>query len=119
MAERMVKCYGMSEKMGLRVYEDNEDKESEEVKSNLNAEINRLLNESHDRVMNILTEHKEELDLIATALLLKKTLYADEIKSLIEDHISKIKIGVENNNIDIKEIKIREQTFDLLYENGK
>ena len=118
-AEDMVKSYGMSDVMGcsLRVYEGNEAKESEEVRSNLNAEINGLLNESYSRVTKILTEHNEELDLIATALLLKKTLFADEIKNLIEDHTSKIKIVGENNNMDSKENDNSEQTFDLLDEN--
>ena len=113
----------MSEKIGLRVYEGKEDKQSEEIKSNLDAEINRILNESHCRVTKILTDHKSELDLIATALLMKKTLYADEIKGIIDDHRSKLNLaalpdlGEEDSNIGHEKKTDNEHTFDILSTN--
>lgn len=84
---------GMSKNIGLRVDVGDENDMSEEYKSKWDAEISRLLSESYSRVLNILTEHKEELDLIASELKAKKTLYRDEIKKLIEDHLSKITLS--------------------------
>ena len=89
-AADMVKRYGMSKKVGLRVLDKEESILSEEDKSNMNAEISRLLNESYARVMKLLVDHQSELELIATALLMKKTLYANELKTLIEDHSLKV-----------------------------
>ena len=110
--------------MGLRVYKNNEEKQSEEVKSDLNAEINRLLNESHSRVTKILTEHKAELDLISAALLMKKTLYADEIKSIIDDRKSELSStslaepSDENSSLRYEKKADNEQAFDVLSANG-
>ena len=78
----------MSEKVGFRVYERDEIGFSEEIKKKLENEIDRLLQESYERVMSLLSKHKAELDLIANALLLKKTLYGDDVKELIEESLS-------------------------------
>ena len=103
----------MSETLGLRVINGDEEMVSDELKSRLDSEIDRVLKESHTRVMKILTDHRDELDIIAKALLLKKTLFAEEIKSLIGDHLSESKISSkdtkENNNGS-------EKSFELLEE---
>merc|ERR1719228_599833 len=54
-SEYMVKKLGMSEKVGLRIYNDREnDNQSSTSKEMIDAEINQLLNESYKRAMNIL-----------------------------------------------------------------
>ena len=78
----------MSENIGL-IVTDGDDKISEELKSKVEKEITRILNDSYSRVLKTLTDHKQELDLIASELLLKKTPYGDEIKKLIDDHLEK------------------------------
>ena len=78
----------MSENIGV-IVTDGDDKISEELKSKFEKEITRILNDSYSRVLKTLTDHKQELDLIASELLLKKTLYGDEIKKLIDDHLEK------------------------------
>ena len=78
----------MSENIGL-IVTDGDDKISEELKSKVEKEITRILNDSYSRVLKTLTDHKQELDLVASELLLKKTLYGDEIKKLIDDHLEK------------------------------
>ena len=78
----------MSENIGL-IVTDGDDKISEELKSKVEKEITRILNDSYSRVLKTLSDHKPELDLIASELLLKKTLYGDEIKKLIDDHLEK------------------------------
>ena len=84
----MVKEYCMSEKVGFRVYKSDEFGFSEEIKKKIENEIDRLLQESYERVKLLLFHHKAELDLIANALLLKKTLYGSDIKELIEESLS-------------------------------
>ena len=121
-AKDMVRRYGMSDIIGLRYIDDNEENVSEEMKCNMDTEISRLLNESYSRVLKTLTAHKGELDVIASALLLKKTLYADEIKSLIDDHLSKTSTTNDNevkesNDSTLKEKSGSEESFNLLESN--
>ena len=96
----------------LRTFDGDDNKQSENMKAKVEAAIDTLLNESYSRVTKILTEHRDELDLLATSLLLKKTLYADEIKTLIEDHLSK-KDAKKEDTIS-SEKSSSENSFDLL-----
>ena len=98
-ARSMVVDYGMST-LGLQYrYNSNE---SEQGKLSITMEVDRILKESHTRATNILTEHREELDIISAALMLKKTLYAAEIKELIEDYQSK-QVALTKKNISATE----------------
>merc|ERR1712045_65551 len=84
-SEAMVKKLGMSDKVGLRIYSDDEkDHQSSTSKEMIDAEINSLLNESYKRAMNILVTHKKELHLLAEALLKYETLDAADVKTIIE-----------------------------------
>ena len=99
-ARSMVVDYGMSDSLGLQYrYNSNE---SEQGKLSITMEVDRILKESHTRATNILTEHREELDIISRALMLKKTLYAEEIKELIEDYQSK-QVALTKKNISATE----------------
>lgn len=90
-ATRMVKDFGMSEKIGMRVVRE-EESESQIVLSGFSdatselveSEIRRLLEESKSRVRDLLTKHKNELKLLAEALLKYETLDANEVKLIIE-----------------------------------
>ena len=98
-ARSMVVDYGMST-LGLQYrYNGNE---SEQGKLRIGMEVDKILEDSHNRVTNILNEHREELDMISAALMLKKTLYAAEIKELIEDHQSK-KMALTKKNVSATE----------------
>lgn len=91
LATRMVKDFGMSEKIGMRVVRE-EETGSQIVLSNFSdatselveSEIGRLLEESKDRVRDLLTKHRNELKLVAEALLKYETLDAAEVKLVIE-----------------------------------
>jgi len=83
-SEAMVKALGMSEKVGFRVFEDSEDKMSPNTKEMVDSEIKCLLDDSYKRAMNILVTHKNELHLLAEALLKYETLDVDDIKAIIE-----------------------------------
>jgi len=84
-SEVMVKKLGMSDKVGLRIYNDNErDQQSSTSKEMIDAEINTLLNDSYKRAMNILVTHKKELHLLSEALLKYETLDAEDVRTIIE-----------------------------------
>ncbi|RNA15596.1 ATP-dependent zinc metalloprotease YME1 -like protein [Brachionus plicatilis] len=86
-ATQMVKMLGMSEKIGPRVFDDeNKTSLSSSTQELLDQEIKKMLHESYDRAKNILKNHSVELKLIADALMTHETLDVDQIKSLIEKH---------------------------------
>ena len=87
-ARKMVKDYGMSDNLGMQCRFNYD--ESEQGKFNITEEIDSILKQSHIRAKAILNEHREELEIISRALMLKKTLYAKEIELLIEDYHSKL-----------------------------
>ena len=111
-ARAMVIDYGMSDKLGLQ-YRYN-DRESEQGKLKISEEVDNILKQSHIRVKDILIEHREELDIISAALMLKKTLYAAEIKELIEDHQSKQKALTKKNVSATEDNSSNESKFVLV-----
>ncbi|KAF8795426.1 ATP-dependent zinc metalloprotease YME1L-like [Argiope bruennichi] len=92
-ATHMVKEWGMSDKVGVRTFD--EDRNSLVVVSDLSAtttevidaEIKRLLSESYERAKNILKIHCKEHKLIAEALLKYETLDAGDVKELISNNV--------------------------------
>ena len=101
LAEAMVTQFGMSERIGLRVMGAGGRKQQQPLFGSngsgseigpataelIDAEVNRILNESYKRASNILQKHRRELDLLAEALLNYETLDADDIKAIVEgDH---------------------------------
>jgi ATP-dependent Zn protease len=80
LAEKMVKEWSMSENLGFRVYQNSEFGFSDDIKKKVEMEIDSLMQESYERVTSLLSQHKSELDLIANALLLKKTLYGNDVQ---------------------------------------
>ena len=111
-ARAMVIDYGMSDKLGLQ-YRYN-DRESEQGKLKISEEVDNILKQSHIRVKDILIEHREELDIISAALMLKKTLHAVEIKGLIEDYNSKQAALTKKNASVIEESSTNEKNFVLV-----
>lgn len=97
LATRMVKDFGMSEKIGMRVVRE-EESQSQIVLSNFSdatselveSEISRLLDESKERVRELLTKHRNELKLVAEALLKYETLDAAEVKLVIDGKDPKV-----------------------------
>ncbi|XP_054707959.1 ATP-dependent zinc metalloprotease YME1L-like [Uloborus diversus] len=91
-ATQMVKVWGMSDKVGVRTFD--EDKNSLIVVSELaqstteviDAEIKRILLESYERAKNILKTHSKEHKNIAEALLKYETLDANDVKNLLIDN---------------------------------
>lgn len=93
-ATNMVKKYGMSEKIGVRFFEEGTvdtgvsfmvtSDMSPAVQEQIDSEIKRLLQESYERAKQILKSHSHEHKQLAKALMDFETLDKDEIKTVIE-----------------------------------
>ncbi len=90
-ARAMVKEYGMSEKLGLLVYEKptnpflktdtwqpKEKEYSDEIAALIDSEVKRFIDEAHERSRKILTEKRETLEKLANLLLEKEVVERDE-----------------------------------------
>jgi hypothetical protein len=81
LARRFCLNYSMSD-LGLTSY-GNGAEPSPEKKAAVDAEVERILRASYNRVLNLLTTHREQLDRLATALLEHETLTADEVRDVV------------------------------------
>ena len=91
LARRMVTRWGMSEKLGtvqLAPRENpylggggfpSEKPFSEETTRGIDQEVLRIMDESHEEALRLLTKHRRELDALAQALLERETLDEEEI----------------------------------------
>lgn len=93
LATKMVRDFGMSEKIGMRVVRDDESQSSQQIVVNnfsdatselVESEIGKLLSESRERVKKLLTERRSELVMLAEALLKYETMDAAEVKMVVE-----------------------------------
>ena len=94
-ARGMITAYGMSEKLGRVRYQANEQEVflghavtqtqnvSEATAQIIDQEVRRLIEEAEGRARQILTDHLEDLHLIAKALLEYETLSNDEIGQIL------------------------------------
>ncbi|XP_064610256.1 ATP-dependent zinc metalloprotease YME1L-like [Liolophura sinensis] len=94
-ATAMVKRFGMSEKVGVRVFDDNDpfdsglsmlkvNEVSPAIQEQVDHEIKRILQESYDRSKAVLRTHSSEHKALAQALMKYETLDSEDIRSIIE-----------------------------------
>nr|CDS27040.1 ATP dependent zinc metalloprotease YME1 [Hymenolepis microstoma] len=84
LASRIVCNFGMSKKLGPRVYRPERDGElSPATRDIIDKEVDELLNASLNRARETLTKHRKELQLLAEALLFYETLSLDQIKDVL------------------------------------
>lgn len=87
----MVKDLGMSDRVGLRTFEDGSnqligtgDALGQSTKEAIDIEIKKLLQDSYERAKNILKAHAREHKALADALMKYETLDADDIKAILD-----------------------------------
>ena len=83
----MVKKLAMSEKLGLTYFDDESIAKgliSDPTKLLIDEEINRILKESYKRAMDILRDHQNELQHLATKLIKYETLDRNAVEQIIE-----------------------------------
>ena len=93
-ARSMVMKYGMSEKIGLIAYGNDDDEVfigrdlahtrgySEEVAREIDAEISRIISECHEKAESIIREHTSVLHSCASLLLEKEKVHREEFEAL-------------------------------------
>lgn len=97
MARRMVTEWGMSDKLGPITYGENSQEVflghsvaqhknvSEATAQLIDEEVKRIVEEGYKRAKNILTKHRNHLELLAKTLLEYETLSGDEINVLLKE----------------------------------
>ncbi|MBP1591338.1 MAG: ATP-dependent zinc metalloprotease FtsH [Oscillospiraceae bacterium] len=98
-ARNMVTKYGFSEKLGTVVYGDDNGEVflgkdyghtrnySEEIASEIDAEVRRIIAEAHEQCEAILREHIDELHLVAKYLIENEKIDGDDFKKLIHGEL--------------------------------
>jgi cell division protease FtsH len=96
MVRRMITEYGMSQELGPMTFGNRLDNPflgrelardrsfSEEVAAQIDREISRIVTESYDRALHLLRENRDKLDAIASRLLEKETITADELAEIVD-----------------------------------
>ena len=97
MARAMVTQYGMSAEMGTQIFGQpnhevflgrdygNTQDYSEETAKRIDAEVSRIMKEAHDRAYQILSERREQMDLMASVLLERETVEGEACKALLDN----------------------------------
>jgi ATP-dependent Zn protease len=92
-AEAMVKDLAMSDRMGVEVVPENRIRNLGPAKTELiDSEVTRLLHESYKRALGLLGAHREELQLLAEALLQHETLTAEDIRDLVGGNLKAFEV---------------------------
>ena len=80
----MIEKLAMSDELGLQHFSDR-NQISDATQLKIDMEVDKVLNESYKRAMDILRTHRIELDNLAEALVQNETLDGAEVETLIED----------------------------------
>ena len=112
MVRGMVMQYGMSDVLGPVAYGESQNHQvflgrdfhqernySEEVASEIDKEVRKYLEEAYEACRQIITEHRDKLELIAQALMERETLTAKQLEELLETG----KISEEENKETAKD----------------
>lgn len=82
-AQKMVRYYGMSEELGPVIYDKGSFDYSQKTAEMIDQEVKRISQQCLADVVKTLTENRDKLDLLATTLLEKELLEADEVYALL------------------------------------
>ncbi len=107
-AKQMVMRFGMSEKMGPRVFGhdhgqpflgaqfQSEPDYSDDIAREIDAEIRRIIERAHQEARDILTEHKDALESISLLLLKRETIEAEQFQALLDGKTEEEVFGVDD-----------------------
>jgi cell division protease FtsH len=109
-AKQMVMRFGMSEKLGPRVFGhehsqpflgrefSTEPDYSDEIAREIDDEVRRIVEAAHQRARDILTEHRESLGSISEVLVKRETLEKEEFNALLEGKSEQEVFGSEDEH---------------------
>ena len=99
LARRMVTQFGMSEKLGLVAYENDQpvfmgmdyelgggsrNSYSQKTAAEIDDEVRRIVSEQHERAVRLLTENRSILDNMSRVLVERETIYTEEVEMLMK-----------------------------------
>jgi cell division protease FtsH len=106
-AKQMVMRFGMSEKLGPRVFGhehgqpflgrefSSEPDYSDEIAREIDDEVRRIVEAAHQRAKSILSEHKEDLNKISEVLVKRETIEKEEFLALLDGKSEQEVFGAE------------------------
>ncbi len=106
-AKQMVMRFGMSEKLGPRVFGhehgqpflgrefSTEPDYSDEIAREIDDEVRRIVESAHQRAKSILTEHKEDLTKMSEILVKRETIEKEEFLALLDGKDEQEVFGAE------------------------
>ncbi len=112
LARSMVTKWGMSDKLGMLQYGDNQEEVflghsiarshdiSDETAKLIDEEVRRLVDESYDRAKKICTDHRDILDKLGNALLEYETLTGEDISNIVAGKDIHRDLSDDNNSSD-------------------
>ena len=88
----MITAYGMSQKLGPVDLHSSYDTLSTETRLLIESEVRSMIESAHLRATNLLNTHRDELDLLAKALVEYEVLSLDEIQRVLKgEKLKKLK----------------------------
>lgn len=109
-AKQMVMRFGMSEKLGPRVFGhdhgqpflgrefSSEPDYSDDVAREIDGEIRRIVEEAHQVARDILADHREHLDTTSEVLLRRETIEAEQFERLLAGESEEAVFGTEDES---------------------
>ncbi|TLM71658.1 MAG: ATP-dependent zinc metalloprotease FtsH [Actinobacteria bacterium] len=95
-AKQMVMRYGMSEKLGPQTFGEGQHEVflgrdfsanadySQEIAFEIDKEVRRIIDEAYEKAREVLTERREQLDLMARVLIERETVDKEELAALLD-----------------------------------
>ena len=112
-AKQMVMRFGMSEKLGPRVFGhdhgqpflgrefSSEPDYSDEIAREIDDEIRRIVEEAHQLARQVLEEHREALDLTSDILLRRETIEREQFIELLDGKTEEEVFGAEEPPVPV------------------
>ncbi len=115
-ARKMITEWGMSKKLGFIGYDttnqpflgrdyQNQYKYSEETAATIDEEIRAILNQCYERATKILKENRKLMDNMSEILLLKETIYKEEVDMIMEGKSVEEIVAVMDKKAELRKIK--------------
>jgi cell division protease FtsH len=107
-AKQMVMRFGMSDKLGPRVYGhdhgqpflgrefNTEPDYSDDIAREIDDEVRRIIEAAHQRARGILTEHQSDLSKISVILVRRETIEKEEFLALLDGKNEEEVFGIED-----------------------
>jgi len=113
-AYAMVAYYGLSKEIGnLSFYDSSGQQEysfnkpfSEKTNEKIDLEISRMVEESYQRALKILTDNKEGLEKLAGKLLEKEVIFSEDLEQVFGKRKWGENVTISNKRADIHNLKI-------------